>query len=434
MVVTQNAEIQAYIDDVCSEIRFREAHREIRLELATHVQEIVQEYLSEGFSEPEAVSQAIAQMGSADIVGKQLNKVHKPKPEWSILILSLLFVSLGLLTMYFIEKQGLFTSAPIPIFTRSLVFTIIGTAIVTGLYLFDYRKFEPYSKHIYLGAALVLIIVMITGQPVNGILYLRIGPIYLNIVEISPLLFSIALAGILNTWDWNGPKKSLQGLFLLLVPLVLILACGSSSAGIIYSITCITLMIVSGGRHGNLLSLIGLVSGTIMLSIISTPYRLMQLLAFINPEKEPTGSGWLNIQLSKLIGSSGLYGQGFTLKPKLIPGLHTDFIFSYITFTFGWIAGAVLATLFVLFIIRVTRIATVVKSNYAKLLISSFVTIFAVQFIWNIFMNLGFAPISAVGLPFISFGGSPLIFNAAALGLVSSIYRRRNISKILISS
>ena len=434
MIVTQNTEVQAYIDDVCSQIRFREAHREIRLELATHIQEIVQEYMSEGYSEQEAVNRAITQMGGADIVGKQLNRVHKPKPEWSILTLSLLFVSLGLLAMFLIEKQGLFTSGSIPIFTKSLIFTIIGAGMVIGLYLFDYRKLEPYSKHIYLGAALLLLIVVITGQTVNGKQYLRIGPIYFDLVGISPFLFSIALAGIINKWNWNEHKRLLKGLLLCVVPLALILASGSLSAGVIYSITCITLIIVSRAGHRVFLSLIGLVSGMLMLSIISAPYKLQRLIIFINPEKDPSGSGWLNIQLSKLINSSGFYGQGLTLKPKTMPDLHTDFIFSYITFTFGWIAGVVLAAMIVMFILRITRIVTVVKNNYAKLLISGFVTIFAVQFIWNIFMNLGFAPISGVGLPFISFGGSQLIFNAAALGLVSSIYRRRNISKTLISS
>lgn len=435
MVVNQNTEILAYINDVCSQIKFREIHQEIKLELKNHLQEIVEEYISQGLSENEAVNKAIAQMGSADIVGKQLNKVHKPKPEWSILTLSLIFVSLGLLAMYFMEKQGLFTSTHIPLFTRSLVYTIIGAVIVTGLYLFDYRKLEPYSKYMYIGTVLILVMLILTGQRINGKLYFSMGPIYIDIVEISPLLFSIALAGLLNKWNWNEPKKLLQGMLLCLVPLVLILASHSFSAGVIYSITCITLMIVSGARHRNLLLLIGSVLCVIIAPIISTPYKLQRFIAFFNHYKESLdGSGWINIQLSKLINSSGFYGQGFTLNTKFMPDIHTDFIFTYITFTFGWVAGGVLSALVVMFIIRMSCMATVVKNDYAKLLISGFVTIFAVQFLWNILMNLGLAPVVGVGLPFVSFGGSQLIFNAAALGIILSIYRRRNISKTLINS
>ncbi len=94
-----------------------------------------------------------------------------------------------------------------------------------------------------------------------------------------------------------------------------------------------------------------------------------------------------------------------TLEPKIIPDLHTDFIFSYITFTFGWVAGGCLVALVILFILRMTRIASLVKDNYARLLVIGFSAIFSIQFVWNIFMNLGLAPISGVGLPFISFGG-----------------------------
>jgi cell division protein FtsW (lipid II flippase) len=106
-----------------------------------------------------------------------------------------------------------------------------------------------------------------------------------------------------------------------------------------------------------------------------------------------------------LIINSGLFGQGMTLEPKIIPDLHTDFIFSYITFTFGWVAGGCLVALVILFILRMTRIASLVKDNYARLLVIGFSAIFSIQFVWNIFMNLGLAPISGVGLPFISFGG-----------------------------
>lgn len=434
MVITQNTRIQAYIDDVCSQIKFREIHQEIKLELETHLQEIVEEYLSKGLSENVAVSHAIAQMGSADIVGKQLNKVHKSKPEWSILTLSLIFVGIGLLAMYFIEKQGLFTSTPIPIFSRSLIFTIMAAIILTGLYLFDYRKLEPYSKYVYISTILLLVLIIIFGERFNGKPFLNLGVLYFDVIGISPLLFSIALAGILHKWDWNKPRKVFLGLLLCVVPLVLLLTCSSISTSVIYAITCITLMIVSGAKPSNFFLLMGVISGMFILTITTVPYRLERLIIFIHPERDPLGNGWLNIQLSKLINSSGLFGQGFILKQKMLPDLHTDFIFSYITFTFGWIAGGVLIGLGMFFMIRMCRIAKVVKNHYAKLLISAFIAIFAVQFIWNILMNLGFAPICGVTLPFISFGGSQLVFNAAALGVISSVYRLRNTSRMIINN
>ncbi|ATW26564.1 FtsW/RodA/SpoVE family cell cycle protein [Candidatus Formimonas warabiya] len=428
MVLIQNPKIQAYIGDICAQIKFREVHQEIQLEINTHLQESMEEYMAQGFSEDEAVNKAIVQMGSADTVGKELNKVHQPKPEWSILSLSLFFAGLGLAAMYFMGKQGLLLSTQPRIFTKTLVFIIMGAVIVPGLYLFDYRKLEPYSKYLYLGTLVLMTLTTLVGVPFQGKPYLNIGPFYLDIIGISPFLFSIAFAGLFHKWQWNEPKKLLQGFLICLVPLFLILTGRSLSTAVIYSIMCLTLMAVSGVKHRISLLLFGLLGSITLCSVISTPYRLQRLITFLNPSADPAGSGWLNIQLSQLMHSSGFFGQGFTLGQKLIPDLHTDFIFSYITFTFGWIAGGILVALVVLFMIRIIFIATTVKNSYGRLLTSGLAAIFAIQFFWNISMNLGWAPISEVGLPFISFGGSRLILNAAALGIISSIYRRKNIS------
>lgn len=428
MPATGNDKILTYINEVCSHIKFREAHADIKHELTTHLEEIIAEYLAQGFAEEEAVSQAIARMGEAGIVGRQLNRVHKAKPEWSLLALSFFFVSLGLVAMYFIEKQGLLISGPTSIFARSLLYAVMGAVTVTGLYLFDYRKLGAFGRHIYTGAILVLALAFFAGHAVNGYLYLSLGPFSINIIGISPVIFCLALAGVFAQWDWQEPKRILKGLLLCAAPLVVILAGGAFPAGIIYTLTCIILMRVSGASRRHSLLLAGLAVAMLGMALINAPYRWQRLTAFINPGADPGGSGYLNLQLNKLISAAGLFGQGFTLETGLLPELHTDLIFAYLTITFGWLAAAVVVALAVLFLARVLRLAAAVKDNYARLLLSGFAAIFAIQFSWNILMNLGFAPISGVGLPFISYGGSQLLANAAVLGLIASIYRRRNLT------
>lgn len=423
MVITESDKFQVYINEVCSQISLRDAHQEIKLQLMSHLREGCDEYLSQGFSDDEAVSKAIAQMGDAALVGKQLDKVHKPKQEWSILALSLLFVSTGLLVLYFMGNQGLLTTS---FFTKGLLYTTLGVFIIAGLYFFDYRKLEAYSKHIYVGTILLLAITYFSGLSISGKHWLQIGGVTLDVAAISPLLFAITLAGILNKWDWSKSRMLLSGLLLCVMPLVFILLNGSLAAGAIYFITCMVFLIVSGAGYRIALLLMGLAGGTTALSIISKPYILHRLTAFINTHADPLGSSYQTIMLSNLISSSGYYGQSFTFDTRGIPAAHTDFIFAYISCTFGWIAAIILAVLIMMFLIRMTRIAVIVKNNYARLLASGLAAIFAVQFLWNIAMNLGFAPISEVGLPFISYGGSQLIINALAVGIILSIYRRKN--------
>ncbi|MGI6685818.1 MAG: FtsW/RodA/SpoVE family cell cycle protein [Bacillota bacterium] len=427
MGITDNAKIQAYINSVCSQIKFRAVHHEIKLELETHLNELIEEYCEEGLSGDAAVNKAIAQMGSADSVGQQLNRIHRTKPDWNLLLLSYILINMGLAAMYFLEKYNLSLSSSV--FSKSLVFALIGGAALVGLYFFDYRRMEKYSVIIYGGTIFLLAFTMFLGIPVNGQrIYLSIGPLAINTFSISPILFSIALAGIFNRWDWSQPKKLCQGLVLSLLPF-LILITGYLPGAIIYAVTCLTLMIASGARPKLFISLTGLFSLVLVGLTVSAPYRLARLLSFIHPERDPFGSGYLQIQLSHLIKDSGLFGLGLAAQPRL-PELHTDFIFSYITFTFGWVAGVCLAVLMSLFIFRMTRIATLVKDNYARMLVMGFSTIFAIQFLWNILMNLGLAPISGVSLPLISYGGSQLVFNSAVLGIISSIYRRRDVSPV----
>lgn len=430
MELDPNKKIKDYISGVCSQIRFRDIHQDVKLELEAHIQEISEELLSQGFSEKEAVEKALAQMGDADIVGKQLNKVHKPKPEWSVLLFSFLFISIGLLALYLIQGKGLLTYH-IQIFGNSLLFSFMSLISIIGLYFFDYRKLERYSKYIYLGTLLILTFTILWGNQANGSKsWLTLGPFNINVVAIGPLLFMVALSGIFNKWDWDNNFKLLQGLVLFVVPLILILkARPPISTGFIYSIASIVIMIVSGAKLKKLFVLVGSFMTLLILSIVTEPRGLERILAFSNPAADPLGSGYLNIQLNKIISNSGLLGQTLTFDPHVLPDLHTDFIFAFITYTFGWIASILLITFIFIFLIRIANIARQVKHNYAKLLISGFISILAMQFLWNIAMNLGLAPISGLGLPFISYSGSQLIIDSATVGIISSIYRRKNISQ-----
>lgn len=157
-------------------------------------------------------------------------------------------------------------------------------------------------------------------------------------------------------------------------------------------------------------------------------YRMERFLIFLNPGKDPQGGGWLNIQLNKATHSVGFWGQGFNLDPRSIPQVSTNFIFTYIVYTFGWIAGIMLAVIIAAFLVRIARIAVVTRNSFGKLLVSGFVTAFGVQFIWNVLMNLSLAPISGIELPFISYGGSQFVTNMIAVGIILNVYKL-NVSK-----
>lgn len=435
MGINMNNQVKEYISSVCSEIKNREIHEEIKLELENHIEEIAEDYLLQGITEDEAIDRAISQMGDAGIVGRQLNKIHKPRPEWGILVLALLFAGTGLLSMYFIESSGALFNSQGVIFKKTLFFNLVGIGGATLLYFFDYRKIQPFSKHIYIGTLLVLILTLFNGGVINGMKYWTLGPLRINVADISPFLFAFSLAGIFDKWDWKNTKNIIVGLFLLLIPIILMFAYPSLSSAAVYSAVFIVLMAASGVKLRYVLSIV--FSGICMflfLILTGPAYRFQRFFAFINPGKDPLGSGYVNMQIYKLIHSTGLLGHGMTFKRGLLPEAHTDFIFTYIIYTFGWLAGITLMALFITFILRITSMAKTVKNNYGRLLSVSFAAIFAVQILWNVLMTLGLAPLAGVGLPFISYGGSQFLLNMCAIGIISSIYRRKNVHENFVKS
>ncbi len=419
-------QIAEYIEKVCKQIKYRAVHRQIKAELENHFCELVENFLAEGFSGDEAVNKAIEQMGDAELVGKELNSVHKPKPDWWLLIFTSFFIGVGLITLYTMKKTSLLAGPNAQFFEKTFIYAFLGFVLAIAAYFIDYTKIKPYSKHIYLGTLVVLIITLAFGIKAFGKPYLRIGSICIDFIGICPLLFMIALSGLFDNWNWGNTKKAAQGLALGIIPAVFILMSPSTTTFIIYIISLLALLYASKVKPAYLLTVLGaclVISG---LFLFNNTYRINRLLYFLHPQKDPHGAGYLNIVLDEILKSAGLMGQGLTFKPVL-PGIHTDFILSYIIYTFGWISGIILIAAVAAFLVRILHIGRSVADSYGKLLTVSFTSLFGIQFLWNILMTLGLAPVVGIGLPFISYGGSQIVTNMLAIGILSSICGRKNV-------
>jgi cell division protein FtsW (lipid II flippase) len=422
MGLEDNEKIKEYLSCVCCQIRNSKIHSDIQEEVRGHIEEIAQEYMEGGFSKNEAINNAMAQMGDASLIGREFNKVHKQKPEWSIIILTSIFAMLGLSMIFLIDSSGILKYS---LFSKSIIGTLIGLSFAAFLYYFDYMKMEGYSKYMYLSTIVVMLLTIIFGRTVNGKPYLFIG-IAINFIDASPMLLTISLAGILNEFNWGETKNFAYGSGLLVIPILLMIASHSPSALLPYCTSVIVLLIMSGVKIKNISILITSCLAAFILYLFKEPYLTQRLLIFLNAKSDAQGTRYLNIQLDKLIHSAGVLGHGLTFNSRMLPEIHTDFIFTYIIYTFGWIAGLLLAVLIILFLVRIGNIALCVKSKYGKLLISGFTAIFSVQFIWNILMNLSLVPITSVDLPFISYGNSQFIVSMAIVGLISNIYKQKN--------
>jgi rod shape determining protein RodA len=158
-------------------------------------------------------------------------------------------------------------------------------------------------------------------------------------------------------------------------------------------------------------------------------YQKRRIETFINPEHDPYGAGYQIIQSKIAIGSGGVLGKGFLKGSQkalaFLPMRHTDFIYSVVGEEFGLLGALTAVILYAVVIIRGYRLAALARDGFASLLVVGVVTALFFHIMVNILMTVGWAPVTGVPLPFLSYGGTALIVNCVQIGLLQNVALRR---------
>jgi cell division protein FtsW len=160
------------------------------------------------------------------------------------------------------------------------------------------------------------------------------------------------------------------------------------------------------------------------LMVFRTAWRMKRILAFIDPYKDPQGSGFHMIQSLIAVGTGGLTGAGLMEgKQKLfyLPEPQTDFIFAVIAEEFGLIGGLTVLIFFAVLVWRGLRVAMRTRDNYARYLATGITTMLGVQAFFNISVVLGVLPTKGIPLPLVSYGGSSVLVNLVCIGVLLNI-------------
>jgi cell division protein FtsW (lipid II flippase) len=401
---------EMYIRELCKRIKNKDVHSHIKLEINDHLHTLKEEAMSSGLSEEEAIDQALARMGDAGVLGKQLNKTHKAPLDVKTLLPVLTASLFGLLVMYYLQFHSAFTQLQeLKVFNKSLGFYVLGIVLMLSLFMLDYRRLMKYSKHFYAATILILLLTVLIGVRVDDVPFLNVGFATINFTEITPFLLVIALAGIFHSWDWNDIRKSWFGVGLMSTPIVLLATTGAFTATIISIIVCVAIM------HTSRSSL----KQTIAFTLAASIWPIWNLLAF--SQKYSMVSSYTDHK----IGEAYFIGSALKVTPRIISEVHTDFILTFIIYSFGWLAAITALSLVIFFICRITITAKSVNSRYGKLLITGLAAVFSAQFILSLLTNLGLSPLTGVSVPFMSYGGSHLLLEMISAGLILSVYRRR---------
>jgi cell division protein FtsW len=308
------------------------------------------------------------------------------------------------------------------------VWVMVGFGALTFFSYFNYHKLYNLALPILCIALVLLVLVFIPGIGISLLgahRWINIGFSSLQPAEFVKLGLAIYLAA----WFSNKEKGRLPA-FLLLMGLVLGLVIAEPDMGttIVILSEAFIIYFLSGANMFYFSIIVPLVAFLGYIFIKISPYRAKRLEAFLNIDSSLESSSYHVKQILIALGAGGLTGVGLgnsMQKYAYLPESTTDSIFAIIAEELGFV-GAVLLILFFIFIIyRCFRIAVNAKDNFGKLLAGGITTFLAIQAIINLAAQTALVPLTGIPLPFISYGGSSLIIDLAAVGILLNISKQR---------
>lgn len=348
-----------------------------------------------------------------------------------ILLISVIILSLfGLLMIY--SSSSIWATYkyndPYKYLKSQAIFLILGYFIIFITSKVDYHLYKKYSNHILIISIILLILVLIPGIGTirNGSRsWFGIGSFGIQPSEFAKLGLIIFTSKYLTRNKIKDIKSSVLPILLIVLLIFgFIMLQPDFGTGVIIVITIIALLFVSGVNMSFFIKigLLGLI-GVVILVIIA-PYRLERITSFLNPWKDPLGSGFQIIQSMYAIGPGGLLGMGLgnsIQKHFYLPEPQTDFIFSIISEELGFAGILIVTTLFITIIYRSITISIKQEDNFAKYLSFGITFSLAFQTLLNLMVVVGLIPVTGVTLPFLSYGGSSLLISLVSIGIVLNI-------------
>lgn len=321
-------------------------------------------------------------------------------------------------SMYYLKRQGLWAALG-----------VIGMVIAIKI---DYHIYKKFTLPL-MGVTVLLLCVVFVFPAVNGAKrWIPLGFASIQPSEIAKYVVVLYMAKSLASKGEKVksfmygilPYMMISGFFAGMV----FLEKNLSIAVVIMGVTLVILF-VAGAKIRHMAGIVGVVLAGGVAGIIFEPYRMARFTIFLDPWKDARGDGYQLIQSLLALGSGGIWGAGLgqsRQKCYYIPEPHTDFIFSIIGEELGLIGCTVIIILFVLFVWRGIVTASKAKDTFGTLLATGITSIIAIQAIINIAVVTGSMPVTGVPLPFISYGGSSLIFNLFAMGVLLNISRQKS--------
>jgi rod shape determining protein RodA len=300
--------------------------------------------------------------------------------------------------------------------------------------------YRRYWRALFGGTIGLMLLVIVTGAATRGSKrWIDVGFFRFQPSEFGKLLFVLALAGFLadRARRIGEPRTTLAALGLALVPILLVFLQPDLGTALVYGAALAAILFVAGTPWTQIAGLgvgAALVATAILWVLpaagipILKPYQVHRLTQFLNPTSDPRGATYNITQSITAVGAGSVHGRGVAGSTQTnldyLPEHRTDFAFASLAEQRGFLGAALLLCLYLVLVWRGLRIVTLARDHFSALVAGGIVVAFLFQIFVNVGMTMGIAPITGIPLPFVSVGGSSMIANLVAMGVLLAIYAR----------
>lgn len=416
--------IEDYLRTAGEQIRWKRARKPLLYELESHILDRRESLISDGVEEIEAETKAVAEMGDAETVGIELDRVHQPRPNWLLISSAAALFALGILLLWLI-------GGPSEQFKRMIVYGGIGIVFLILGYFCDYTLLAKYSVPIFAVLCTVCFIFPIMGNEFRTIAK--------QLIYALPFVYSMLL---FNT-QFKRKLLTLSVCAVLCLPVSFL----QSNSSMIYVFVLLSIILVYAAFKGMIdknrfksfipaLCVIAAFSAIVLyLSLYDAWGGLSwRVHGIVRPESDPYSSGWVTLRVRELINTSVFVGAGETSEfvnqfTQSTDFANVEFMLATAAHKYGYILfiaiGLLLAAILGIIVYGIKK----QSSRLGKLTLLAGGSSFAIRIAAYLMCNLGFNLIALDGIPLFSYNGKLLIFDMFVMGLMLSVFRMESIAR-----
>ena len=351
--------------------------------------------------------------------------------NWFLIAASIAITAFGIVI---IQSAGLHTDPGE--WRKQILYAILGLGVMAVFTRIDYRNLSKFAPAFYVIIVLLLAFILRGGHSSHGAQrWISLGPLgTFQPSEPAKLILAISIAWVLCKGEYTKISELWKPLVMVAIPALLVAKQPDLGTALVF-LAIMSAQLFFGlpkWQHFAAYALAGVAAAAFAIEskYILKPFQKARLLVFLNPKADPQGAGY-NLNQSKIaIGSGGWFGRGLhhgtQTQLNFVPEHSTDFIFTVVGEELGFIGTLLLLACYGVLLFGGIIAMLSARDRFGFLLASGIVAMFAFHIVVNIGMTIGIMPITGIPLPFLSYGGSAILTDFAAIGVLLNIYAQKD--------